>query len=138
MRRQPVDVFGDHGLFAVGHTVLAQISLAEVRRHDLDVGAGVDPPRSARWRAAAQSRATAAGNSLSTGQATAGDARIANRSGAAANAWTLQVCAREALPRLLRRRLRGPIEIQETRLRAGVELHLQRVVVLPGNPDASR
>src|SRR5688572_45139 len=138
MRRQPVDIFGDHGLFAVGDTVLAQISLTEVRRHHLDVGAGVDPCRAARGRTAAQALTTAARHSRRARQAAAGHAGVANRCGAAADAWTLEISSGETLPRLFGRRLCRAIEVQQPRLRAGVVLQLQRVVVLPGDPDPAR
>src|SRR5262249_6071743 len=42
------------------------------------------------------------------------------------------------LPRLLRRRLFRFVEIDQSRLRTGIEFHLQRIVILPGDMQPAR
>src|SRR5688572_16111748 len=138
MRRQPMDVLGHDCLLAVRNAVLPQIALAEVGGDDLEVGAGVDARLTAWRRTAAQSLTAATGNTCCPGQTASRHAVVADRRGAAAHAGTFPIGTREALPRLLRGRLCGAIEIQQPCLRAGVVLELQRVVVLPRDPQPSR
>src|SRR5688572_546641 len=131
MRRQPMYVLGNDGLLAVRDAVLPQIPFAEIRRHHLDIGAGVDPRLTARRRTAAESLSPTPRDAGGARQAATSDARVSDRGSTAADTRTLEVGTRKALPRFLRRRLRIAIEVQQTRLRPGVELQFQRVVVLP-------
>src|SRR5687768_4627080 len=137
MRRQPMNVFGDRRLLAVRHAVLPQIAFAELRRRNPEVAAGVDP-RLAAWRWPSAQPLPAAARHDGRQDAPAGDARIADGRRATPHAGTFPQREREALPGLLGGRLFGAIEMQQPRLRPGVELELQRLVVLPGNPYASR
>jgi len=56
-----MNVLGDRRLLAVGHAVLAQVPLTEIRRHDLQIAAGVDLRLLAWRRATAKSLTTTPG-----------------------------------------------------------------------------
>src|SRR5688572_12298114 len=140
MRRQQVHVFGDARLLAVRHAILAQIPLAEIGGDDLQVAAAVDLRQLPRWRATAQTTATAAGQ-LTREQPTAGDSRIRTairRGQSPADAWPFPLRDGEALECPLRRWLTRTIEPQQPRLRAGIEFELECLIVLPRDADASR
>src|SRR5688572_9261532 len=74
MRRQQVHVLGDRRLLAVWNTVLPQVALTEVRRHDAQIAAAIDLCLLARRRTAAKTAATTAGE-------------IARQRSAARHAW---------------------------------------------------
>ena len=119
LRSQPIDILGDDGVLAVGHAVLAQVALPHVRGRDLQRAARSDRsaplrPDSHRHRIP---RSTAAARGRPPGDLPFSDGM--------------------ALPCLLGRRL-ALVEVQEPRLLTGVELHLQRVVVVPGDVQPSR
>ncbi len=136
MRRQALDVFGDRGLLAVRHAVLPQVSLAEIGRDDLDMAAAVDLGLLPRRRTAAKTLTTAARDTARQ-DAAAGGARIWRRR-TAPHAGTLPLREREPLPGLLGRRPLRAIEVQQPGLRAGVELELQRLIVLPRDAQPAR
>src|SRR5262249_7381886 len=116
-----------------------QVPLAEVRRDDLEITAAVDLVLLPRRRAPTESSTTTTGNAAIQ-QAATGDARILTTvscRSAPSNTRTFPLRDRESLQRALPRRLFRAIEIQDAGLRAGIEFHLQRLIVLPGNADSS-
>src|SRR4029450_3648885 len=62
MRGQSMNVLGDRRLLAVRHAILAQVSLAEIRRHDLQIAAGVDLGLLAWWGTTAKALTAATGD----------------------------------------------------------------------------
>ena len=123
-------VFGDRRRIAVRDAVLAQVSRAETRGDDL---------QSAAFRQRAQRRRRAA--ALTAAAAARCDraraiADLCTHGALVAAGRALPFGAREALPRRLTARpLRGT-ELEEARLRACIEIHLQCVVVGPRDVQA--
>src|SRR5688500_16234083 len=137
---QQVHVFGDARLLAVGHAVLPQIALAEIRRQNLQVAAAVDLRQLPWLRTTAKTAATAAGQ-FTGKQAPAGHTRIGTAIAcrpSPAHARSFPRREREALQRPFRRCLLRAIEVEQPRLRAGIEFELERLIVLPRDPDAPR
>src|SRR5262245_31834712 len=130
-----MNVLGDLRLLAVGHAILAQVSLAEVRRDDLEIATGVDLGLLPRRRTTAKPL-TATARHPPRQDASARDAGIDRRT--APDARTFPLRDGESLPRLLARRLLRAIEIHDPGLRTGIELQFQRLIVLPGDSQASR
>src|SRR5262245_26903198 len=137
---QAVEVLGDAGLLAVGHTVLPEVSFAEAGRDDPEIAAAVDLALLARRWTTAQSATATTGNTTIQ-QAASGHARIRPAVGSghpASHSGPFPLRDRETLQRAVSGGLFRAIEIQQARLCAGVEFQLQRLIVLPRNADASR
>ena len=110
-----VPVLGHHGVFAVGNAVLPQISGAEVLRHDLQRSAGRANRRRVRGalcRSELQRHIRARHQPLRLRDALPGTRRVGRR-------W----CGTKS---------------QDSSLRAGIGIHLERVVVLPRDVNTAR